>query len=151
MSLADLQLRNVQEFMDAVTTTLPITAGSVTLVVVDHPSTRQRILAVRRLETPAAAHEHYEQHELSALIREEMRTLPIPPWSRDIHTVVVTIIGRAGFNVWTETETTWAMAWRYSNHLTGAIEGDIIVVTEHGWANLFLHQGAAEPFVAQPA
>jgi len=148
MSLTDLQLRNVQEFMDEVTARQSIAPDSVTLVVVDQPATRQRILAIRRLDVPPSPH---EQPDLSRLLHDEMQTLPIPPWRRDLRTIVVTIIGRSGFNVWTSIESTWAMGWRYSNHLTGAFDGEIVVVTEHGWAALFTEVGGGQPALERSA
>jgi hypothetical protein len=148
MSFADLQLRDTQGLVDEVAHQLAITPGSVTLVVVDEPATRQRILAVRRLDVSAAPH---DELELSKLLHDEMQTLPIPPWSREQHTVVVTVIGRTGFNVWSSVESTWAMGWRYSNHLTGASDGEIVVVTEHGWAAMFTHEGGGTPALAASA
>ncbi len=134
--------------MDEVVQRTAITPDSVTLVVVDQPATHQRILAVRRLDLTAAQDDWYE---LSHRLHDEMQTLPIPPRRQDQRTIVVTIIGRPGFNVWTSIEGTWATAWRYSNHLTDAFDGDIVVVTEHGWAALLNELGATEPRLAKSA
>ena len=59
--------------------------------------------------------------------------------------VVVTVLVRRGFNVCTRIEGDWMMAWRYSNHLTGAFVGDTVVVTEHGWASLDTHAAGRQP------
>ena len=148
MALEDLRLRNAQQLVDDVASRTPLVADSVTLVLVERPCTRQRVLAVRRLDVPA---DQSDDYSLSRLLYEEMQTLPIPPRDRDRPTVVVTVIARRGFNVWTRTEMTWAMAWRYSNHLTDAFSGDTVVVTEHGWASLDTHAAGPQPsLVAAP-
>jgi hypothetical protein len=142
MVLEDLRLRNAQQLMDDVAARIPLTEDSVTLVLVERPSTRQRVLAVRRLEVPA---DQPDDYALSRLLYEEMRALPIPPRRPDCRTIAVTLIARRGFNVWTRVEKTWAMAWRYSNHLTDAYDEDIVVVTEHGWASLLSHAAGHRP------
>jgi len=146
MTLADLQLRNTQQLVDDAAARQSLTEDSVTLVLVDRPSTRQHILAVRRLDVPANQSDGYA---LSRLLHEEMQELPIPPRGSDRSTIVVTIVARRGFNVWTRTEMSWAMAWRYSNHLTDAFVKDMIVVTEHGWASLDTHAGGSRPCLAR--
>src|SRR5437870_4988549 len=115
MELQDLWLRNTQQLLDEVATRVRLTEDSVTLVLVDRPSTRQHVLAVRRLDVSAVQSDDYA---LSRLLREEMQSLPIPPRSPDRRSIVLTIIARSGFNVCTGVEATWMMAWRYSNHLT---------------------------------
>src|SRR5690242_4081252 len=137
MPLADLRLRNTQELVDEVASRTPLIEQTVTLVVVDRPATSQQVLAVRRLDVPA---EQTDEHALSELLHDEMQRLPIPTrTSRDRHTIVVTILVRRGYNVWTRTEMAWALAWRYSNHFTDAFVKDLIVVTEHGWVSLDTH------------
>jgi len=148
MALEDLRLRNAQQLLDDVASRTPLVDDSVTLVLVERPCTRQRVLAVRRLDVPA---DQTDDYSLSRLLFEEMQTLPIPPRDRDRPTIVVTVIARRGFNVWTRTEKNWAMAWRYSNHFTDAFDEDIIVVTEHGWASLQSHAGGYEPRLVDAA
>ena len=128
--------------MDQVAARIPLDDDSVTLVLIDRPSTRQHILALRRLDVPAT---QTDWGPLRDLIRDEMERLPIPPRRKDACSIVVTMICRPGYNVWTETEMTWAMAWRYSNHFTDAFDEDIIVVTEHGWASLQSHAAGHQP------
>ena len=45
----------------------------------------------------------------------------------------VTIVCRSGRVVPGPEELFWLLAWRYSNHLTAAFNGDVYLVTEHGW------------------
>jgi hypothetical protein len=142
MALDDLRLRNTQQLIDDVAARVDLTEGSVTLVLVERPSTRQKVLAVRRLDVSA---DQPDDYALARRLHQEMQTLPIPSARADARSIVVTVIVRRGFNVWTRVEMTWAMAWRYSNHLTDAFDEDIIVVTEHGWASLLSYAGGRLP------
>ena len=148
MTLEHLRLRNTQELMEQVAARTTLDEDSVTFVLIDRPATRQRILAVRRLEVPAAQD---DWDSLRDLVHDEMQQLPVPRRTKDACSIVVTIIGRRGFNVWTRTEKNWAMAWRYSNHFTDAFDEDIIVVTEHGWASLQSHAAGHEPRLVNAA
>ena len=148
MQLEDLQLRNTHELLEHVTARAPLPDDSVTLVLVEQPSTRQRVLAVRRLDVPAHQPDGYA---MSELLCDEIRALPIPPRQPDCMSIVVTIIARHGFNTWSHVEKTWAIAWRYSNHFTDAFHGDLIVVTEHGWASMDTHAGGHRPCLASVA
>jgi hypothetical protein len=142
MALEDLRLRNTQELMEQVAARISLDDDSVTLVLVDLPSTQQQILSVRRLDVPAT---QASWEPLRDLLYKEMWALPVPPRSEGFHSIVVTIICRPGYNVWSSIESTWALGWRYSNHNSGAFDEDIIVVTEHGWASLMTGAAGHEP------
>lgn len=47
--------------------------------------------------------------------------------------VFVTLVCRSGRVVPGPDELFWFLAWRYSNHLAAAFNGDVYLVTEHGW------------------
>ena len=47
--------------------------------------------------------------------------------------LLVTIVCRSGRVVPGPEESSWLMAWRYSNHNSNAFDGDVYLVTEHGW------------------
>ena len=64
--------------------------------------------------------------------------------------MVVTVLVRPGLTVLGRHESQWLMAWRYSNHLKGAFHGDIVLVTEHGWAHWPSDCGGLEPRMEQP-
>ncbi len=53
-------------------------------------------------------------------------------WAPPRH-VLVTVVCRSGRVVPGPEELFWLLAWRYSNHLTAAFNGDVYLVTEHGW------------------
>src|SRR6476620_4419370 len=113
MPLEHLRLRNTQELMEQVAARTTLDEDSVTFVLIDRPATRQRIMAVRRLEVLAAQD---DWDSLRELVHDEMQQLPVPRGTKDACSIVVTIIGRRCFNDSAPTEKNWAMAWRYSNH-----------------------------------
>lgn len=39
-------------------------------------------------------------------------------------------------------------AWRYSNHLTNAFDGGVMLVTEHGWADFMTDYAGHSPAMA---
>ena len=59
--------------------------------------------------------------------------------------VLVTVVCRQGRVTGTEHEGAWLMAWRCSNHLRGAFQGDVYVVTPHGWGGYLDHRAGYEP------
>jgi hypothetical protein len=149
MNLADLDLRNTQQLMDDIAARTPLDEDAALLVLVDRPSTTQRLLDVRRLQVPAR--QTTWSRELSDLLYDEMWALSIPPRDPQIRAVAVTVLVRRGFVGWGRAEKTWALAWRYSNHNTDALDHDIIVVTEHGWASLWSHAAGVLPATAPAA
>jgi hypothetical protein len=46
--------------------------------------------------------------------------------------LLITVVCRQGRVIDTITEHRWLHAWRYSNHLTRAVDGDVYVVTPYG-------------------
>src|SRR5829696_7412947 len=47
--------------------------------------------------------------------------------------VFVTVVCRDGRAIYTQRESSWLLAWRYANHFRAAFDGDVYVVTPHGW------------------
>lgn len=47
--------------------------------------------------------------------------------------VLVTLVCRHGRVIPGPEELLWLSAWRHSNHLGNAFDGDVYLVTEHGW------------------
>lgn len=39
----------------------------------------------------------------------------------------------------------WLRAWRYSNHMLGALHGDVYVVTPHGWTGTIDQRAGVDP------
>lgn len=65
--------------------------------------------------------------------------------------VLITIVCREGRVVFTHHEHTWLKAWRYANHFRGAFDGDVYVVTPHGWAGVLDQRAGFEPCAAVDA
>jgi hypothetical protein len=59
--------------------------------------------------------------------------------------VLVTVVCREGRVVFTSRENAWHRAWRYSNHLRAAFQGDVYVVTPHGWGGSVDERAGLEP------
>jgi hypothetical protein len=57
----------------------------------------------------------------------------------------MTIVARRGFAVIGADDARWLRAWFWSNHMTHAFSGDLIVLTENGWVDLMTSWGGYEP------
>lgn len=59
------------------------------------------------------------------------------PWEgsrwRSPEFLLVTVVCREGRVVPTAADYFWLTAWRFSNHGSNAFDGDVYLVTEHGW------------------
>lgn len=109
------------------------------------PATEQRIVTLRRLQTPALV-DDYE--DARAELYDVMQTLPIADHPHPLDHSVMTIVVRPGPCVFGPNESCWFMAWRYSNHLTNAYVGDLILVTEHGWCDFMTYEAGHSPVMA---
>ena len=129
--------------------THPLMASDVLLVLVRDPARTQRIEHVTRLERQDWA--TIDQDDMSDVIYREVNAMPIPAWDKKgpKHTLV-TIVARHGFTVLGPRETKWLIAWRYSNHLTNAYSGSLMIVTEHGWTDFMSGTGGATPRLEKP-
>jgi hypothetical protein len=65
--------------------------------------------------------------------------------------LLVTVVCREGRVVPSRRENDWAVAWRYANHFRAAFDGDIYVVTPHGWTGCMDHRAGYEPHAIDPA
>jgi hypothetical protein len=116
--------------------------GTALLAVVEWPSTRQDLIHVEELPVDARI-DHYL--EVQDLLYETMQTLPVPDWAADTRHSVMTVVVRPGLTVLGPHEAAWLSGWRYSNHGRGAFSGDLILVTEHGWADFVTRWGDHHP------
>lgn len=62
--------------------------------------------------------------------------------------VLVTIVCREGRVVLTHHEHTWFRAWRYANHFRAGFDGDVYIVTPHGWGGVLDQRAGFEPRLA---
>lgn len=67
-------------------------------------------------------------------------------WSRPTY-VLVTVVCRTGVVMPSPAEFFWLMAWRYSNHLANAFDGDIYAMTEHGWTGYLDQRAGMTPTI----
>jgi hypothetical protein len=106
----------------------------------------QQLMDVKRVHTGALP----ERHDASALLRDHARsTAGERPWVgpgwQPLEFVFVTIVCREGRVVPTAQDYFWLLAWRYSNHISNAYDGDVYLVTEHGWTGCIDQRAGFEP------
>ncbi|MGV8909714.1 MAG: DUF2695 domain-containing protein [Propionicimonas sp.] len=63
---------------------------------------------------------------------------------------LITVVCRDGEAAITPLEAQFFWGWRYSNHLTAALDGDVYVVTPQGWANLLPEYSGDVPALPAP-
>ena len=63
--------------------------------------------------------------------------------------VLITVVCRDGYVLAGRAEFTWMRAWRYSNHFTGGLQGDVYIVTPHGWTGTIDRRAGREPSLRQ--
>ena len=127
----------VKELADQVT----LEDDSAWLVQVQDPSTRQVIVRVDRLDSPALID---DWHDASDEMRERIGAWSVPDTVPPQQAGVLVVV-RTGLCVMGANESQWFLAWRYVNHFQRLFSGDLILVTEHGWADFITNLGGAEP------
>jgi hypothetical protein len=78
--------------------------------------------------------------EYAERLRVPQRQGAESPWHS-----IMTIVARHGYAVFGPDEGAWLEAWLFSNHLSGAFSGELVVMTEHGWADQSTGWGGDEP------
>lgn len=142
MTLRSYDFRSTAELIEQVAAEVPLVQDTAYVVLVAHPSTEQRIVAIRPLETPALID---DWQEASCEIYDVMQQLPIPTEPRPSRLSALIVVARGGYCVFGPNEGNWMSAWKYSNHLTGTFTGGLILVTEHGWADLMTDTAGHSP------
>ncbi len=79
-----------------------------------------------------------DRHDASELLRRHARSVAGDrPWEgsgwRRPQFLFVTVVCRRGRVIPSAQDYFWLTAWRYSNHCSNAFDGDVYLVTEHGW------------------
>lgn len=129
--------RLVRECADRV----PFAEDTAYLVLVHRANTIQQIVRIQALDLPALLD---DDEQISDRLRDAVAALHVPDTEKHEH-VIVTILVRPGRCVFGPNEKVWAMGWRYANHFARAFSGDLVVVTEHGWADLMSAEAGHEP------
>lgn len=104
------------------------------------------VVEVRWLPTPAAmlvddVFDGDYIHQLNGLLRDlAVAMVPARTWTGDCWSrmtdELITVVCRDGEPVISPAETQFYYGWRFSNHLTAALDCDIYVVTPQGWRAL---------------
>lgn len=124
----------------AATTELVQDAAYVALV--HHPATEQRLLSVQQLQVPALLD---DDDDISDDLCGVARSFGLGWHRRSPEHLLTTLIVRPGRCVFGPNECVWFKGWRYSNHLESLYTGDLILVTEHGWADFMTRAAGSEP------
>ncbi|MBR7744373.1 hypothetical protein KC207_13850 [Phycicoccus sp. BSK3Z-2] len=126
--------------------------GDVLVVLLDTgDSARQRVLEVARVNQGRLPDEYHA----SDLLREQaLRLVGRRAWTGDRwqppRHVLVTVVCRSGRVVPGPREYFWLRAWRYANHCGDAFDGDVYLVTEHGWTGCIDHRADHTPALGPP-
>lgn len=138
-------LRNPAEVVATIAERTSLEPNTAFVGLVHQPATKQQIVAVERLSTPAVIDDWMLA---SAEIRDVMERLRIPDAPRPPEHTAVTVVVRPGLCVFGANEANWFSAWRYSNHLANAYSGSLILVTEHGWSDFMSDTAGLSPAMA---
>ncbi len=120
---------------------IPLSEDTAYLVLVERPSTFQRIIRIDRLRTPA---EILQDDDAEDEMRDVIDTGPRPAERPPRHAAVLVLV-RPGWCVFGPNEAQWFNADRYLNHLRSVYTGDCILVTEHGWVDFMTYCAASTP------
>lgn len=145
MTLHSYEVRCVEKLVRDVAAEVSFVAGNVYVALVAHPSTEQRLVAVRRLRTPALID---DWNDASIELCDLMQSFKIPDRPRPPRHSAVTFVVRRGLCVFGPNEGTWMSAWRYSHHYTNAYDGGLVLVTEHGWVDFMTAAAGHTPATA---
>ena len=118
------------------------------LVLIRAPSVDQQIVrTVRFTETPPPQVDHWERSEFLRRIVEQLEVPACKIGEPPSHSVM-TITARRGWAVFGPSEFSWLAGWRYSNHLAPVFVGDLLLITEHGWADFMSGRAGRLPALA---
>ncbi len=110
------------------------------------PATRPRVAAVERLRVDSRLEQ--DGDDLHAAGEEVQRVhgvfeAIVGPSPRPTQAQVVTVVVREGWCGWGPHEWAWSHVWYYGYHPISG--GHLIVVTEHGWVDLFTRHADHRP------
>jgi hypothetical protein len=145
MSLKPYEFRSPAHLIEQVAAQVQLVPDTAYVVLVAHPSTEQRIVAIRRFQTPALIDDwRAASDEIFAVMQE----LAIPESPPPPTHAALSVLVRPGYCVFGPHEGHWMSAWSYSNHLTNAFHAGVILVTEHGWADFMTDTAGSSPTMA---
>lgn len=144
MELAPYELRDPARLMTDLAARLPLVEDTAYAALVHHPSTTQRLVTVKSLDLPALVDDD-DRTQLSEHLRAAAESFGIGLDVPFGEYLLMTVVVRPGRCVLGPNEGVWLNGWRYSNHLTRLVTGDLILVTEHGWVDFARHAAGHEP------
>jgi hypothetical protein len=145
MTLNSYEYRDPEQVATAVVAQRRLRDGDVVLALVRDPSGDQEVVRLRSIpRTKRHGLDAYERSRLLAGYAERLRVPPRCGADSEWYSIM-TIVARRGYAVFGPEEGEWLTAWLFSNHLTGAFAGELIVVTDHGWADHSSGSGGLEP------
>ena len=132
----------------------PAVSGVTLIALIDR--TTHEVLSVRSMPTPEAVldadgyFDGVRRSRLSGILHDVAKDLaPDRRWTGErwsaMTSELITVVCRGGEAEITPTEVQFYWGWRYSNHLTEALDGDVYVVTPQGWANLLPEFSGSAP------
>ncbi len=145
MELRPYEYRDPSRVLTAVLADRPLAAGDMLLALVHDPPGDQQVLRTVRLDG-----EHSRRlgpYDGPDILAGYLRRLAVPmrqPGEPPRHSVM-TISARRGLAVFGPAEAACMNAWRYCGHLVDAFVGDLLLVTEHGWADFMSGWGGPQP------
>lgn len=141
MDLKPYDVRDPAQLIAEIAEQVDLVADTAWLALVHRPSTTQKLVEVRALELPALLD---DGEDISEPLCGAARAFGLE-WRRDYEHALVNVVVRPGRCVFGPNELVWSLGWRYANHLEAAFDGDLILVTEHGWLDLMTEEAGFEP------
>lgn len=142
--LEPYEFRDPAALMAELAERITLDEGSVHLVLVERPSTVQRLVRVDRLRSPAELLSPEEAERAEDEMRDVIERWPLPEARPPNHSWVRVIV-RSGWCVFGPNEGQWFAAERYLNHLQPLYSGTTILVTEHGWVDFMTYAAGRTP------
>jgi hypothetical protein len=147
MDLNPYDVRDPAELIRQIAERVDLVEDTAWLALVHRPSTTQKLLDVRALDLPALLD---DGEDISESLRDAARTFGLG-WRRHYEHALVTVVVRPGRCVFGPNELVWSLGWRYANHFEAAFDGDLILVTEHGWLDFMTKEAGFEPAMSRAA
>ena len=144
MALEPWDIKDPDQLIQSVAEQVPLTEDTAYVVLVRRPSTSQEIVEIRRLDLPALLD---DDDDIRDELCEVARSFGIPHTRECLH-AIITVVVRPGRCVIGPNEVVWLKGWRYSNHFVRTFDGDLILVTEHGWTDFSTRFAGHEPRMA---
>jgi hypothetical protein len=146
-TLAPYEFRDPAALISELAERIALDEGTAHLVLVERPSTAQRIIRIDRLRTPA---EILLGRDAEDEMRDVIDTWPLPEELPPRHSALLVLV-RPGWCVFGPNEAQWFHADLYLNHLRSVHTGDCILVTEHGWVDFMTHLAGSTPAMRRVA